>query len=119
MKTTKVKKDSLLAQLQTNREKHKTEFEAARKTWEAKVIERLRAVHDRACDDNFDDVEFPLRELPKPENFLKSYDLAISRLEWEEDEVVELDEREFANYVQDNWEWRDRFVANTAFYAAE
>lgn len=116
MRSTRVSKQELLDKLNENRAKHKEEFESARQTWEKKVVHRYEQVRDRALHGDFEVVEDPLAKLPKPQNFIQSYDMAIEQLDWETKDEVELDEKEFANYVLDKWDWQHRFAASTSIY---
>jgi len=118
MKTTKVNKDNLLLTLHENRKKHSKDYREARTVWEAKVKDRIAFVLKEVNGGIFKHAKSPLQHLPEPENFLDSYDTAIERLNWEEDATVELDETEFQQYVQNNWSWNHRFVANTSSYLA-
>lgn len=118
MNTTKINKTALLSELQTNRAKHEAEFREAREEWERQAILRFREVLDEMERDDFDRTINPTGGLPKPTNFLASYDMAIQRLEWEESDTVELDEREFANYVRDDWDWKGHFAQTNAYYVS-
>jgi len=116
MNTTTVEVLRLRETLESNRKKHWTEYRAARALWEEKVVARLREVLGESLEGNFDSVQMPISDLPKPESFIKSYDTALKRLDWEVESHVDLDETEFANYVLDDWSWRNRWVANTSSY---
>ena len=41
----------------------------------------------------------------------------LSRLEAEVNDTVELDDREFASYWDDDWEWHGAFVGTTSLYS--
>ena len=116
MKTTTVSKTELLEKLNANRVKHIQDYKDARAKWEEAVIKRLAAVGREARNDDFSRVQYPISDLPKPEHFTESYDTAIEQLKWEQNDSVVLEDDEFANYVQDNWTWRNRFIANTSSY---
>jgi hypothetical protein len=121
MDFTNIERDKLLTKLRENRETHSNEYIKARKKWRAEVKKKYvalaRAVRETKDEDSFpDDVATPLKELPKPQQFLNSYDLAIARLEVEVRDVVELDERDFQRYWLNDWEWRGQFAASTQNY---
>ena len=46
----------------------------------------------------------------------EDYDTALAMLEWEVDDTVELDYRSFERLVENKWEWRASFAANTESY---
>lgn len=115
MDFTKVKKSDLLETLRNNRAAHEKEFKSAKKTWLREAKKALRKAADNA--ENNDKIDFsPLSELPKPTHYLDSYDVMISRLEFEVEDEVELDEREFKAYVLDDWNWKNQFVGTTSIY---
>ena len=118
MKPTKVRTIDLLLKLRENRTKHVEEYKKARKTWLKKAIKQLREVADQAEKDKKlnNDSFSPLRSLPKPTSYAKSYDVMIARLEAEVDDTVELDERDFNAYWLDNWDWSGAFVGTTSLY---
>jgi uncharacterized protein YigA (DUF484 family) len=120
VKTTEVSVAELLTKLQENREKHLAEYESARKIWLKKAIKELERVARKAKKTGkLNNRSFmPLAELPKPVSYVKSYDRMISRLEAEVNETVELDEREFASYWDDEWDWHGQFVGTTSIYNA-
>lgn len=45
----------------------------------------------------------------KPEDHEKDYDRALSMLELAVDEEIRLDEKTFAQYVRDEWDWKEQF----------
>ena len=118
METTKCNKGDLLAKLETNLVKHKAEYTEAREIWEGKVQTRFKEVLREVSKGNFERTGNPLKDLPKPEEFSKQYEVAIERLKWETDEIVELEEGEFSNYVLDEWAFSHRFAASTQMYNA-
>ena len=118
MKTVKVKKAKLLDTLRQNRDKHVEDFKDActgyREAVEKNVKELLKTVK-KADSDTVLDLELYIN-LSKPVSHKKDYDIAISMLEWSVDEFVNLDQREFRQYVNDEWDWKETFAASTSFY---
>lgn len=114
MDTIRINRDKLLTTLQENRDKHRAEFETALAVWTEEAAGALRKAADNAAkgDVNVN----PLADLPKPQNYLKSYNDAITRLEYEVRDEIELDDREFSAWVQDDWNWRGQFVGTTSLY---
>lgn len=117
MDYTKTNKTELLAKLRENREAHKNEYEDAHATWKKEAAKALKQAAKRAADEDVITL-LPLADLPKPKQYLASYDSIIARLEMEVDETVEVDSREFEAWVLNNWTWKGDFVAGTSLYNA-
>lgn len=113
MDSVKVDKNKLLEKLKENRELHKREYDQAvikhRNEVIAELQKRLRDVEaGEKIDLNFN--------LPTPREFLDTFDEAIAMLEWEKDDVIDLDRTDFSRYVLNQWEWRQQFQAATSMY---
>jgi hypothetical protein len=54
--------------------------------------------------------------LVKPVDYTKEYDRVIKMLELSKGTFVHLDERAFAQYVCDEWEWKDDFITANSTY---
>ena len=113
MNTITVDKAKLMQTLVENRAKHRDTYFKAIEVYRAKAIEifeeQLEALKAGKLP------ERSLR-LPLPEEHTADYDRAVEMLHWHEGDTVELTEREFAQYVQDDWGWRQTFTANTTSY---
>lgn len=115
MQKISVAKDELLSKLENNREKHRGIFETA--------IEKYREEAIKAFQNNIDTIKKggPVREylnLPVPEDHTDDYDTAIQMCEWHVGDTVGLTDREFKQYVQDQWGWNQSFMATTASYTS-
>ena len=113
MKTIKVVKKDLLNHLKVNREIHKIEFEKAMNGYRSaliiafeKLLEQAKQLEDTAHGVYLD----------RPKSYLDSYDSAICQLEWTTDTEIELDQNEFKQLVQDEWNWKQGFTAMAATY---
>ena len=53
-----------------------------------------------------------------PENHSRAYENAIQQLEYEVNDIVELDQREFNSYVLNQWDWVDSFVMSNSKYSS-
>jgi ATP-dependent 26S proteasome regulatory subunit len=53
---------------------------------------------------------------PEPQSFVGSYDTAIRMMEMSVDEVIELSQGEFSQYVEDKWSWHQTFASTTMLY---
>ena len=120
MKTITVNKTQLLKTLRENREKHleilKETKENYWKTIEADLKNQLKKV-SKKVEQNSPMKSFNFfRSIPV--DFCKEYDKAISMLEWNVEEEVELDQIEFERYVRDNWDWKKQFLASNSSYSA-
>ena len=56
-------------------------------------------------------------DLGPPIDQTKEYDRAVRMLELAVDENIELTEVQFANYVMDEWQWSQHFMAMNAMYS--
>lgn len=110
-----VSKTALLEKLSDNLELHQADYKAARKEWVKRCTKALKKAAKQAEETGEIDTA-PLQDLPKPVSFVKSYEDAIARLEMHLDTEVDLDDRQFAAWVQDNWDWRGAFIAQTSNY---
>ena len=94
MDEVKISKAKLLEQLKKNREDHTEIFEAALIGWKETVLNHLDKALAEAREGSNYRTYF---NLPMPENHTKEYDEIIARVEWHEDEIIELDLHEFPN----------------------
>lgn len=113
----KVNRDELLIKLQENLETHKKDVKEARKVWEKKAKKAYAKAAAKAEKGDFDYA--PLAKLPKPESYVKSYEDAIARVGMDTRDELEIDDREFSAWVQDNWTWKGQFVANSSLYSTK
>jgi len=115
MDTIKVKKQDLIKALKKNRKKHRKIFDRAQIAFRQKWIELL---DERLRDAKNGTVIKAYVSIPEPEDHTSDFDTAIEMLEWEQDDVVELDRRDFKRFVQNQWDWDQSFRANTVSYSA-
>ena len=115
MENISVDKDQLIKTLKKNRKKHVKIFLRAQIAYRQQVVDWL----DRSLDDAKNGREFQtFITLPKPENHTADFDTAIEMLEWDKGPEVVLSQRDFQRFVQNQWEWRASFAANTESYSA-
>lgn len=123
MREVKLKRDDLLTKLKENREKHVAEYRVALAGYRAQAI---TAVH-RTCDNLMaklnqlqlgDAVPLPpiTFDLELPENHERDYDQVITMVAMSVDDVLTLRSDEFACYVMDRWDWKDRFRITSTKY---
>jgi hypothetical protein len=113
MDTVKVKRNELLAVVEKNREQHRDLFEKACVGYRKEVIARL--------DGMLADAKAGKRirqtvGLVEPMDQTKDYDRVLAMLRMSTEDVIELSQSEFAQYVMDDWRWKDQFTATNSTY---
>ena len=115
MDTIRVDREEALQILEQNREKHEKQYKKDIETWVKKSTKALAKAAKKAKEEGWIDRDV-LSDLPKPQSYLNSYDSAIARLKADVRDEIELDDREFAAWYEDNWAWRGAFVATSSIY---
>lgn len=113
MKSVKVSTVKLLGILRDNREMHVTEFESAMLEYRKEAIVAMKA--NLKIAEQGGEIE-TFVGLTRPASYESSYTTAIKMLELSEDSTVELTAQEFQQYVEDNWVWKQAFLAGTSIY---
>lgn len=111
-RTIKVKKVDLIAKIKENKENHVVEFGKAIVAYKKEALKQLstltNAVNDGALDIKLD--------LITPINNAENYDKILEMFEWEVEDVVELEQDEFQEYVQDTTEFAVRAKMSNMMY---
>ncbi len=118
MKPVRMNKADLLGKLRENRAKHKADFEAASDEYRKQALKETRALTKRikqASRDELQNVSLYV-VLTQPKQYVREYDCAIAMFENTLDDEIELLQREFTQYVLDQWDWSNEFVGSTALY---
>lgn len=107
-----VDREKLINILIENKAKHKKDFEEslggyreALLTWAKNVLalaEMGKAPRDISP--------------AKPESYEPQYDRALGMLKLSTSETVSLSAYDYARFVEDDWDWKDRFAATSAMY---
>lgn len=113
MNAIKVHKEALLAKLRENRTKHSAQFEEAAEGYREKIIEVLGERIAAARKGKLPTLIF---NLPMPIDQTKAYDRAIGMLEMTVDDVIELEEQDYQQYVLDEWTWSASTTASNSVY---
>lgn len=113
MQKVKVNKQELLTVIRENRTKHIAEYDSASKIFIQDAIEKLQAMLDTAKTKNKIIQSLGLTE---PQSYVSSYDTAIKMLEMSTDDIIELSQQEFVQYVEDQWGWKQSFSTVTSTY---
>jgi hypothetical protein len=116
MKTVTVAKEQLLLKLQENMKIHVEEYNEMIEVYMRMAIEKTEKLLVELNNDN-KDVSLDL-DLTKPRNNVKDYKDAIEVLGWEVNSNVELSEREFKQYIKDDWDFTRSFAISKAAYFA-
>jgi hypothetical protein len=125
MKNVQIKRDELLAKLRENRDKHIADFNSARVKFYEKRSAAIQELSQADRDNTNQDIlavkritplVSKLAAMPKPTSYENSYNRAISMLEREQRDVLEITDAEFAQYYLDDWQWRGQYAASTAGY---
>jgi hypothetical protein len=108
-----VKKDELLTAIRKNREEHRGMFLEAQKGYRESVIEEL----DKMLADARTGKDYRVFVgLTAPSDHTKDYDRVIHMLEMSTADEVSVTERQFSQFVLDEWGWKGDFVATSANY---
>ena len=114
MRTIRVRKDELLRALEKNRQKYRGIFLKAQEKYREMAIAEL----DKMLKDARSGKQFHRSiSLVQPQDHMKDYDRAIQMVKWSVDDTLELNETEFAAYVQNRWEWLGSFRSTSEQYA--
>jgi len=111
-----VSKTDLLDILRANRAKHRETFEAALQGYAAeaknlleKHLESLRQGRTPAISIILD----------RPEDRTRDYSRVIGMLEMHQGDTFTLDETSYAQYVDDDWQWKRQWLKLSSAYAPE
>jgi len=93
----KVEKKKLIEKIKENKKNHIEEYEKAVIAYRKEAIRQLTLLNNK-----IDEGELDIKlDLITPINNSDNYDSIIEMFEWEVDEIVELEQKEFIEYVQD------------------
>lgn len=116
MDVIKVEKTKLLDTVRTNMENHRAIFEKALEGYRKQVIAELESMLEEAKAGKRIRRSVNLIE---PMDQTKDYKRIVTALEMSTDEIIELNEHEFAQYVMDDWNWKNQFATSTMTYLAQ
>lgn len=115
----KVKRGDLLAKLKANRAKHAHDYKKAHEGWLVTIIEEAEKLLKDAKEGNLKDLRKILNHVQPPESHDKDYALVISMLEMSADDVIEMNQIDFNQYVLDEWEWKQHWSASNTGYMSK
>lgn len=112
-RTIKVKKADLIAKIKENKETHIKEFNKAILAYKKEALTQLIKLNTMVIDGALD-VKL---NLITPVNNADNYDKILEMFEWEVEDIVELDQDEFQEYVQDTTDFAVKArMSNTAYF---
>jgi hypothetical protein len=109
-----VNKADLIAKIEANRDEHKDIVAKAQVNYRARVIEELDNRLADAKSGKPIDIQI---SLPMPTDYTREYDNALSQLQWEVADEVELDHDDFNRLVLNQWRWAAQFAGTSLAYA--
>lgn len=111
--TIQVSKAELMRALKENRDKHGAAFEKAKAGYIKLTRRELEAGLEKL--DRGEMIHRILTNMP-PEDHTSDYDDAIDMMTWSTDNVIELTQQQFKQYVKDDWGWKDTWVTSNTQY---
>lgn len=115
MDAIKVKKSELLETVQKNRDNHRKIFLEAQEGYRVAAIAELDKMLTEAKQGKQIRRSLALTE---PVDQTRDYDRVIRMLEMSQDEIIELQEHDFMQYVLDDWGWKRQFLLSNSVYSA-
>jgi hypothetical protein len=109
MKTVRVNKSELLEILRENRKKHTVEYKESIKAYRVKAADLLKKELEKIVNGKKFEIRF---DLTKPLSHEKDYDLIIKMVEMSVDTIIELEQNEFNQLVNDEWNWKSGFMSS-------
>lgn len=116
MRNVKIEKSRLLETIKDNLEKHIELYNESVEDYKALVLKIYTNNLKIAKTGNLDKFSEMKNRPVAPESHEAEYKRAIKMLEFEVDEIVEIDETTFNQLVLDEWSWKENFVSSSAFY---
>ena len=116
MNKVRVNRDNLLAIVLKNRASHRKLFEEALEGWKNAVINALTVAVDEAKKGKNFHTSF---NLPRPSDHTNDYDCVIDMLEMSVDDVLEIENSLFRQYVRDDWSWTQDFLTSNRRYSVQ
>lgn len=115
MKTLTFDKLFLSQRLRENRTKHEEIYNEAVRGYQEASIKKLNELLEKIKVNPKERLFF---SLGYPTNHLQDYDRIIMMFDQCIESEVELDQQEYARYIQDNWEWSAQFLTSNSGYSS-
>lgn len=111
-RTIKVVKANLIEKIKENKENHVKEFAEAKHAYREEALRQLRTQLERVEEGALD----AKLDLVTPIDNSENYDKVIEMFDWEVEDVVELEQDEFKEYIQDKTDFAVRAKMSNTFY---
>lgn len=111
---TRMQRDDLLAKLRENRDQHRRIFLEAIVGYREEAVRILEQHIDRIKNGDLVRVHV---SMPEPTDHTRDYDRVCAMIELTEDDIIELEEHEFGQYVLDDWSWKQQFLTANSSYS--
>ena len=113
-RTIKVNKNQIIEKIKENKAAHIEAYNHAVIAYKEEALKQLAELTQKAQDG---DIKIRLNLITPIDNS-ERYDEVLEMFQWEVDEVVELEQSEFTDYVQDQIEFaKIAKVSNSAYYS--
>lgn len=113
MDTISVDKTQLLDTLKANKQAHEEEFN---ETWGNYVQAFIDKLKERLAEVEAGSKPNHMIDILVPRSYADEYERVIQMLEWSQSNSVNLTHREFTQWVQDNWDWKDMHLTTANAY---
>lgn len=114
--TITVTKQDLLAKIKENREKHHQVFLDSLLGYKAAALQALEAHVKDLQDGRTPEIRIILS---RPVDHTREYDRVIGMLEMDKGSEFTLDEVTYAQYVDDDWQWKRQWLRKMSDYAEQ
>lgn len=117
MEKVTLNKEELLKKVSKNREEHFKLYQEALEGYRkdvAATLTRTLALANQNKDVDFTD----FYQLQKPQLHTKEYDRVINMLSHHQGTIVELNNRDFGRFFEDDWEWKQDWVTSNSKYTS-
>ena len=108
-----VKKADLIAKIKENKKNHIVEYEKAVIAYKEEALKQLADLTNEITEGKLG-IQL---DLVTPVNNSENYDKIVEMFEWEVNDVVELEQKEFIEYVQDETEFAVSAKFSNTFYS--
>lgn len=114
MQTVNVNREELLKVVKANSIQHQKDYAVMIVEYKRELLMAMDALKEKTLE--IDSGFSTVIDLTEPQNNSKEYDKVLSKLEMSVDEIIVLDDREYEQYVLDNWSWSSRFNLSKTSY---
>jgi len=114
MQTVTIEKERLRAVLLANKTTHQLEYAEAMEGYREAFDKRLMAMRKELKKGGLPNPF--ISDLPKPSEHTNEYEQVLKMLDFSVDDTIELSHDDFANYVLDDWNWKQTFSTTNLSY---